>query len=798
MPQQQTNAPPNELDAALEYARKGLPVFPCNTLDKKPLTPHGFKDATTDEAQIRAWWGRWPIAMIGAPTGPASGAWVLDPDVDPVKQLDGLAALAQLTTQHGALPQTLTSITPRGGRHLFFAWDPNVDIRNSESKIGPGIDVRGNGGYVCLPPSRSANGGAYQWDPNSPKTFAPAPPWLVMLAKAKKVSAYAKAVLERECKNVASAQPGTRNSTLNTAAFNLGQLIGGGALDEQEVRERLFEAAETCRLVADDGAQAAWATIDSGITAGKQQPRTRPRPASQAGARPVIQLADGKLNRIIRETEDALLLSGLPIFSRAGMLVEPIAESIAASDNRKTTVARLRELSPESFLSPIAEAATFQKWNLKRKQFVDTDPPLHYVRVLLANARSWRFPHVNGVITTPTLRPDGTLLADPGYDPETELYLAPGFQIPPIPESPTKDQALTALKLLIDLLSEFGFKRSVGGEHEMRLNRSVALSGLLTALVRGSLPTAPVHLIRAHMAGTGKSHLVDVFAMVATGRLCPVITVSRSAEETEKRLHGIVQSGIAMVSLDNCTHDLAGECLCQVSERPVIKIRILGSSETPDCDVHTAVYATGNNITLKGDMVRRGLVCNLESLDERPELRKFKRNTLRQASANRATYVAAGLTIMRAYLAAGAPEVCGPFGSYAEWSPMVRGPLVWLGEPDPIASVDTSQAEDPELADLRGLGVWWLDELKLNEDYASARLVELANERPVGFNTNPLRDILLRIAGDKDGNISTKRLGEWLSRNCGRVVRIDGRRYWLVRGRSLRTHVATFRLSGVT
>ena len=106
--------------------------------------------------------------------------------------------------------------------------------------------------------------------------------------------------------------------------------------------------------------------------------------------------------------------------------------------------------------------------------------------------------------------------------------------------------------------------------------------------------------------------------------------------------------------------------------------------------------------------------------------------------------------------------------------------------------------EDPELADLRGLGMWWLDELKLDEDYASARLVEIGNEAPVGFNTNPLRDILLRIAGDKDGKISTKRLGEWLSRNCGRVVQIASRRYWLVKGRDLHTHAALFRLSEVT
>jgi hypothetical protein len=794
MPQAQ--AVPTVFEAALDYARCGIPVFPCNPIDKKPLTPNGFKDATRDETQILAWWQQYPNAMVSAPMGPASGLWAIDLDLDPARKIDGKATLDQLVAQRGALPSTWASLTPRGGRHLIFAWDANVEIRNSASKIGPGIDVRGNGGYICLPPSRNATGGAYQWEPGGPQNAALAPPWLVALAKATKARAWAKAALDRECKNVAAAQPGTRNNTLNTAAFNLGQIVGGGALDEQEVRDRLFEAAETCRLVADDGAAAALATIDSGITDGRKQPRTRPQPPSQGGVRPTIQIMDGQLLRILGETEDALLASGLPVFSRAGMVVEPVAETMSAADGRKTVVARLRELSPESFLGPAAESAAFQKYDRKRNQWVDTDPPLRHMRVILASERRWRFPHVSGIITTPTLRPDGSLLSDPGHDPETELYLMPGFRLSPIPDHPTRDQALAALKLLIDLLSEFSFKR-IDGEQQKRLNRSVALSGSLTALVRGSLPTAPMHLIAAHMAGTGKSYLVDTFAVVATGRPCPVITALKSVEETEKRLGSIVLSGIPMISLDNCTHDLGGEFLCQIAERPVVKVRILGRSETPDCEIHTAVYATGNNITFRGDMVRRGLVCNLEALDERPELRKFNRNTLKQAGANRATYVAAGLTVMRAYLAAGAPEVCGPFGSYAEWSTMVRAPLIWLGEPDPVASIDKTQAEDPELADVRELGEWWLGELMLDENYLSARFVEIAHEVPRGFNANPLKDLLLRIAGDKDGDISVKRLGEWLSRNSGRVVRLsNGRRYWLIRKQAPAGRAA-FRLSEV-
>jgi hypothetical protein len=197
-------------------------------------------------------------------------------------------------------------------------------------------------------------------------------------------------------------------------------------------------------------------------------------------------------------------------------------------------------------------------------------------------------------------------------------------------------------------------------------------------------------------------------------------------------------------------------------------------------------------------MVRRGLVCNLETLDERPELRRFNRNTLKQAGANRPTYVAAGLTVMRAYLAAGAPEVCGPFASYAEWSTMVRGPLIWLGEPDPVASVDTTQAEDPDLADLRELVNLWLSDLKPDAPYTTASIIEAWTEALPGFNSNPHRQFLLRMAGGKDGNISAKRFGEWLHRNTGRVVRMpDGRRYWLIRGRNPSTNTATSMLSEV-
>jgi hypothetical protein len=779
-PQPQPNPMVTELEAALDYAHHGMPVFPTNPLDKKPLITGGFKGATKDEAQIREWWTKWPNAMIAAPTGIASGMWVIDLDVDPVKKTDGAVTLAQLIAQHGEIPKTLMAITPRGGRHLIFVWDRNVEIRNSASKIGPGIDVRGEGGYVCLPPSRNANGGVYAWDSDGADQAVPAPGWLIELARSKpkaRNTAWARAALDGECAMVASAQSGQRNDTLNTSAFNLYQIVAGGGLSEQEVHDELFAAAQVCGLVADDGAASVEATIASAAQAGRAQPRTRPQPQpqpQQTGPRPTIQVIAGQLPRLVGEVEDALLASGAPVFSRAGRLVEPVIEEMLAADGRKTFAARLRVLTDDSLLWHVASAAVFQTYNRKRNAWVDIDPPLQLVRLILESEGRWRFPRVSGVITIPTLRADGSFLAEPGYDPETGLYLRPTLQLPPIPERPTKEQARAALDMLVDLLSEFPFAQPI--------DRSVALAGLLTAPVRGSLPTAPMILVRADTPGTGKSYLVDIFAMLSTGRLCPVITPSRSTEETEKRLGSILLDGCSIVSIDNVTHDLDGELFCQLTERPVIKIRILGQSVMPECESRSMLCATGNNVTYRGEGVRRGLTCNIAALIERPELREFKRDALTHAAANRETLVAAALTVMRAYIEAGAPRVCGPLGSYATWSRMVRSPLVWLGEPDPIISIDVARKEDPVLAAIRELFRFWLDyglSLDPDERCISSYVIEVACRRmdsgsTLDLNPRPFEEFLRGVAEAKGEKISPVRLGIWLRKISGRVV--DGYR----------------------
>jgi putative DNA primase/helicase len=134
-----------------------------------------------------------------------------------------------------------------------------------------------------------------------------------------------------------------------------------------------------------------------------------------------------------------------------------------------------------------------------------------------------------------------------------------------------------------------------------------------------------------------------------------------------------------------------------MTERPAIHIRVLGKSEAPECEWRGVVFGTGNNITFFGDMTRRGLVANLDPKCERPELRTFGFDPVERVLDNRGAYIAAAITITRAYIAAGCPNVCKtPLGSYAGWSRMVRSPLVWLGGADPVNSMDELRQEDPE------------------------------------------------------------------------------------------------------
>lgn len=224
------------LEAALAYAKRGwavLPVYgvkedgacactghgPCSP-GKHPATGKGVYGATTDVERIRAWGARWRFSNLGIRTGSVSGLMVLDID----KKHGGEKTLDTLTGVHGPLPPTIECRTGGGGRHVYFRY-PSFMVRNSSGKIGLGLDIRGEAGYVVAPPSRHSSGTFYQWTlawEEEPEP-AEAPGWLLQKLLAGQEGPLAKAH---------TIQEGQRNQTLFSMARTLKGVPMASALVE--------------------------------------------------------------------------------------------------------------------------------------------------------------------------------------------------------------------------------------------------------------------------------------------------------------------------------------------------------------------------------------------------------------------------------------------------------------------------------------------------------------------------------------------------------------------------------------
>lgn len=338
------------MDRALEYARRGWPVFPCSQLNKQPLigcdTDEDGKDipntgglykATLDPDQVREWWTRFPNAMIGVPMGSRSGVFAIDPDAPKRPgQPDGRVKWAELLQAHGPHQPTHTHNTPNAGQHILFRWHPDKPITNREGALKKtGINVRGEGGYVIVPPSMVTDGRRYEIAESLDFfNFAEAPQWLydLILAKpeptiseraaamvqrptsSRRNSPYADAALRGEVDKVLNAGLGGRNNELNSAAFCLGQLVGAGELAEHEVTGQLLGACEAVGLIQEDGYKQCMATIQSGLRSGVKEPRRIPerddrrsnppfmecpRPAEGASSAQFESLKDGQPPRLL-------------------------------------------------------------------------------------------------------------------------------------------------------------------------------------------------------------------------------------------------------------------------------------------------------------------------------------------------------------------------------------------------------------------------------------------------------------------------------------------------------------------
>ncbi|CAN5824174.1 hypothetical protein BH23GEM6_BH23GEM6_25910 [soil metagenome] len=243
------------LEAALGYAARGWRVLPCVPGKKLPLITQWQRRATIDADLLRRWWRLAPEANTGIATGPESGLLVLDVDGDPDKLLRGRE-----------IPRTPTQRTGGGGYQLFYRFPPELaDVATTRAGVLPNVDTRGRGGFVVAPPSIHPDGPRYAWcDGYAPSDRSPVlpPRWLVDLLRPVRQrpsipqtpeavvhgTRYVQAAVERECLDLATAPEGTRNATLNRAAYALARFVAADEADAGSVVRALTYAATAAGL----------------------------------------------------------------------------------------------------------------------------------------------------------------------------------------------------------------------------------------------------------------------------------------------------------------------------------------------------------------------------------------------------------------------------------------------------------------------------------------------------------------------------------------------------------------------
>jgi hypothetical protein len=370
------------------------------------------------------------------------------------------------------------------------------------------------------------------------------------------------------------------------------------------------------------------------------------------------------------------------VYQRGGLLVRVVRDvSPATKGIRRPFAPRIETLPPPLLRERLAANAQWVSVRETKDGPVEqaARPPGWCVSAVHARAGWPGIRHLEAVVDYPVLRPDGTILSEPGYDPETGLLLEAVGKLPRIADKPSRDEAVAAREVLLEVVSDFPFERPV--------HRAAWLAGLLTPLARFAfVGPAPLNLVDSNVRGSGKGLLLNTNCYIVTGEPFTIATYTDDEDELRKRITSLVLAGDRLVLFDNLDGKFGNAVLDAALTGTAWKDRVLGANRMAEAPMYMTWYATGNNVAIAADTARRICHIRLESSEERPEERQGFRhpNLLQWVGDNRAKLLTAALTILRAYCAAGRPDQHLPaWGSFEGWSGLVRSAVVWVGLPDP-------------------------------------------------------------------------------------------------------------------
>ena len=511
--------------------------------------------------------------------------------------------------------------------------------------------------------------------------------------------------------------------------------------------------------------------------------KARRREEDRAAATARVERAAERKPRIMlgpdedRVADEAVIaLSRHPgVYQRGGALVYVVADqSPLRGITRPAGASRIAPLPLPTLREYLSGAAVWTTDGEDGPKVVHV--PTTCVQAVAARGQWMGLRALEGIVDCPMLRPDGSVIEEPGYDEATGVIYTPSRKYPAVPAKPTHADAVKAIALLADLFCDFPFRTPA--------HASAAIAALLTPLaVYAFGGPKPLFLFDANTAGAGKGKCVSIISEVVAGRPIAVMAPVEDDAEQRKRITALAIEGATLVLIDNIVGNLGGPSMDAALTATEWSDRILGSSTTVKLPLAITWYATGNNVALVGDMQRRVLHVRLESPEANPEDRVGFRheNVEAYARTHRAELVQAALTVLRAYILAGRPRHgLAPWGSFSGWSDLIRGAIVWAGHADPAETRQELRAEaDFTAGALRGLIAGWPEVAKRYGGHCTAAMAlreldrddrdAFGQQRPVMYAA--LREALAELIQTAPGKLpSTRQLGYTLRAYKGRVV----------------------------
>ncbi|MCC7476332.1 MAG: hypothetical protein IT425_13135 [Pirellulales bacterium] len=474
---------------------------------------------------------------------------------------------------------------------------------------------------------------------------------------------------------------------------------------------------------------------------------------------------------VVNDQAILALAADLVIFQRGGTIVQILNDHSPRTlkgIKRPANAPRIVVIKEASLRERLTTVARFvkRKETEEGEETIHVHPPAFCISAVAARGHWPGVRHLEGVISSPILRANGTVLHTHGYDSETGLFYEPTGPAIDIIESPSIDDARAACTSLLEGVCDFPFVKDA--------HRAAWLAMLLTPLARHAFTgPSPLFLIDANIRASGKSLLADAASLIITGRTIARMSCPKEDDEMRKRITAIALGGDQMVLIDNIAGELGSASLDAALTGTIWKDRILGRSEIVEMPLVTTWAATGNNVVLLADTSRRVCHIRLESKLENPEDRyDFKhKNLLGWLHDERPRLLSAPLTILHAYCRAGRPgQNLKPWGSFEEWSDLVRQALVWIGMSDPGETrEELARSSDREAAALRSVIECWPEIDPEATGLTASKLIERLEKSLDDIEL--FRGAILDLCPARGGKFPSPRsLGNKLRHLRGRVV----------------------------